>query len=196
MLPRLTNGRLVSKDLADLLFNEFRKKGGNGDSDAMITLGKIAFEFTSPNHQQCQSSLADLANLLSQRFNEEGRGEDLDESMTLKRRVLGCMSWDDPQRRAILFELDDYYSGRFDRSGSLVDLEESISLRRALLESTPPNRCGALVKLADALHERFRRLDLHSDIDEAIRCAQDAFNCCTTEQPDHTLSRDRLASYL
>lgn len=196
MLPRLANGRSVLKDLADPLFNEFRKKGRNGDLDALITLGKIAFEFTSPTHQQRQSSLVDLANLLSQRFSKEGRGEDLDESMTLKRRVLGCMSPDDPQRRAILLELDDYYSGRFDRSGSLVDLEESISLRQALLESSPPKRCRALLTLADALHERFRRLNLISDIDEAIRCAQDACNRCTTEQPDYTLSRDRLASYL
>ncbi|KAI5995146.1 hypothetical protein EDD15DRAFT_721225 [Pisolithus albus] len=196
MPPQLPNDRLVLKDLADLLFKEYGKKGGNGDLNAIITLGKIALEFTPQNHQHCQSSLVDLANLLSQRFNKEGRGEDLDESMTLKRRVLGCMSPDDPQKGAILLELDDYYSGRFDRSGSLVDLEESISLRRDLLESTPPNRGIALLKLASALHERFRRLDLISDIGEAIVCAQVAFNCCTAGQPDHTLSRDRLASYL
>ncbi|KIK15177.1 hypothetical protein PISMIDRAFT_330036 [Pisolithus microcarpus 441] len=182
---------------ARILLNRFTEKKNNRDLDAIITLGHIALELTPPEHEKRYSPLINLSGLLSERFNEEGRKEDLDESITLKRTASEYKSTDEPKREAVLLELDNHLFERFKRADSMVDLEEIISLRRAALERTPPtNRCRALLNLADALHQKFKKQGTESIIAEAVSLARAASGLHPPGHPDHTLSRDHLASYL
>ncbi|KAI6025268.1 hypothetical protein PISMIDRAFT_16691 [Pisolithus microcarpus 441] len=193
----LETARLALKDLAELPFREFEKKERDRDLDAMITLGKTALEFTPPEHPQRCSVLIGLAGLLSERFNKEGRKEDLDESITLKRAASEYMSRDEPQRQTILLELDDHLFERFKQTDSTVDLEEIISLRRVALERIPqPNRCRALLNLADALHGQFQKQCMENSMAEAVSLARAVLGLCPPGYPDHALSRDHLARYL
>ncbi|KAI5990176.1 hypothetical protein EDD15DRAFT_1184908 [Pisolithus albus] len=193
----LTTTRLALNDVANPSFKEFKKKEKDSNLDATIGLGRTALEFTPPQHPQRLSVLNDLGRLLSERFSENGRKEDLEELFTLKHAMLECMSLDEPQRQSLLRELDDYFSERFKRTDSTVDLEEIISLRRASLEHTPqPNRCRALLNLANALHEQFQRQGAEESIDEAASLAQIALDLHPSGHPDHALSRNHLVGYL
>ncbi|KAI6102096.1 hypothetical protein F5141DRAFT_256678 [Pisolithus sp. B1] len=185
------------KDLADILFKEFTSKESDLDLDAIITLGQTALEFTSPEHPQHLSVLIGLAGLLSERFSKGGRIEDLDESITLKCTAAEYMSPEEPQRQTILLELDGYLSKRFRQTDSAADLEKIITVRRAALEhTTQPNRCRALLDLANALHEQFQKQGTENSIAEALSLVRAALGLCPPGHPDHALPRDRLASYL
>ncbi|KAI6094676.1 hypothetical protein F5141DRAFT_118312 [Pisolithus sp. B1] len=193
----LPSGRLALKDLAELLFTRFRKREKNRDLGAVITLGRTVLELTPLQHPQHCSALINVADLLSERFEQKGSKEDLDEIITLRRTASESIAPDDSQKQMILLELDDNLFERLKREDSTVDLDEIISLRRAALEHTPPpNRCRALLNLANALHEQFQRKSLENSIDEAVSLAQAALGLYPPGHPDHTLSQDHLASYL
>ncbi|KAI6142626.1 hypothetical protein BKA82DRAFT_741379, partial [Pisolithus tinctorius] len=162
---------LVLKDLADLLFNEFKKKRRNDDLDAKITLGRISMECTPPEQPQRHSTLIDLADLLSERFKMETRKEDLDELITLKRAASEHMPPNDPQRQVILRDLWDMLSERFKKEGRREDLDELITLKRAASEQIPPSdpqRQAILRDLEDVLYERFKNEGRREDLDELI----------------------------
>ncbi|KIK26921.1 hypothetical protein PISMIDRAFT_79224, partial [Pisolithus microcarpus 441] len=112
MPPKSLDSCSTLKDIAHILFKEFKKKERSRDPDAIIMLGKTALELTPLDHPHHHSALVDLASLLTERFNEEGRKEDLDELITLKRTEADYMSPDDAQRQTLLLELDDYLSER------------------------------------------------------------------------------------
>ncbi|KAI5992852.1 hypothetical protein EDC04DRAFT_1289438 [Pisolithus marmoratus] len=195
MAPQLPSDRLALKDLADILFKEFRKKR-SGDLDALITLARAALEFTPPEHPSHHSALINLANLLYDRFKEEDTKVDLDEVIALRRTAWECMLPDDLEKQTILLELDDCLYERFRREDVMADLEEIISLRRAALERTPPhNRCKQLLHLASSVHEKFQKQGLMNDIKEAVRLADTALGLCPPGHPDHPLCRDHLASF-
>ncbi|KAI6113398.1 hypothetical protein EDD17DRAFT_1834636 [Pisolithus thermaeus] len=144
MPPKSPGVCLVLKDLADILFKEFKSKEKDHNLNAVITLGQTALEFTSPERPRCQSVLIGLAGLLSERFSE-------------------------PQRQTILLELDDHLFECFKCEDSMVDLEDIISLSRAALERTCPlDRCRPLVNLANALHEQFQKQDTENSIAKAV----------------------------
>ncbi|KAI5999561.1 hypothetical protein EDD15DRAFT_69186 [Pisolithus albus] len=193
----LANDRLALKDLADLLFNSFRKTERERDLDATITLGRTILEFTPLQHPHRHSTLINVADVLSERFEQNGSKEDLDEMIALRRTASECIAPDDPQRQIILLNLDGCLYKRFRREDAMADLQEIISLRRAALERTPPpNQCRPLLDLANALHELFQRQGLADNIVEAISLAQAALNLCPPGHPNHALSRDRLAGYV
>ncbi|KAI5990180.1 hypothetical protein EDD15DRAFT_1185475 [Pisolithus albus] len=197
MAAKSPDSRLPLKDIADILFKEFKEKQSNRDLDAIIMLGQTALELTPPDHPDRHSALTDLASLLSKRFNKEGRKEDLDELITLKRTASEYMSPDYPQRQTLLLELDDYLSERVKRTDSAADLEEIISLRRAALERIPlQNRCRGLHNLANALHEQFQKQGTEDSIAEAIGLARTALRICSPGHPDCALPQDHLASYI
>lgn len=83
MPPKSPGVCLVLKDLADILFKEFKSKEKDHNLNAVITLGQTALEFTSPERPRRQSVLIGLAGLLSERFSKESRKKDLDELITL-----------------------------------------------------------------------------------------------------------------
>ncbi|KAI5997223.1 hypothetical protein F5J12DRAFT_338655 [Pisolithus orientalis] len=193
---QLPDGHLALKDLADLLFSNFKRRERVGNC-GVITLGRTVLELTPPDHLQRHSALISLAALLFERFQREGTKEDLDETITLKRAASEYISSDDPQRQTILLELDDCLYERFRRSDSIADLEEIISLRRVLLEHTPtPDRCRPLLNLANSLHGKFQKQGSISDINEAINLADAALGLCRPGHADHALSQNHLASYL
>ncbi|KAI6013452.1 hypothetical protein BKA83DRAFT_2465493 [Pisolithus microcarpus] len=197
MPPKSLDSRSTLKDIAYILFKEFKKKERNRDLDAIITLGRTALELTPPEHEKRYSLLIDLSGPLSERFNGEGSKEDLDELITLKRAASEYVSPDEPRKQRLLLELDDYLSERVKRTDSTVDLEEIISLRRAALERIPlPNRCRALLNLANALHEQFQKQGAEDSIAEAIRLARTALSICAPGHPDRALPQDHLASYI
>ncbi|KAI5981247.1 hypothetical protein EDD15DRAFT_429454 [Pisolithus albus] len=193
----LETTRLALFDHANPIFNKFKKKEKDRDLDATIMLGQTALEFMPPDHSLRHSTLIHLTGLLLERFNKDGRKEDLDKLITLKRAVLENMPADEPQRHSHLLELDSHLFERFKRTNSTVDLEEVISCHRAVLEHIPPpNRCRALLDLADALHEQYQRQGTEHSIVDAISLAQAALRLCPAAHPDHMLPRDRLTSYL
>ncbi|KAI6042166.1 hypothetical protein EDC04DRAFT_1054300 [Pisolithus marmoratus] len=196
MPPQLPNGRLALKDLADLLFREFRKKR-NGDLGELIILARTALEFTPPEHPHHQSALISLANLLYERFKKEDTKADLDEVIRLRRSACECLLPDDLGKQTILLELDDCLYERFRREDAIVDLEEIISLRQAALDCTPPpNRCRQLLNVASAIHEKFQKQGLVGDINEAVSLADTALGLCPPGHLDRPLCRDHLASCL
>ncbi|KAI5992845.1 hypothetical protein EDC04DRAFT_1289384 [Pisolithus marmoratus] len=195
MVPQLPSDRLALKDLADILFKEFRKKR-SGDLGALITLARTALEFTPPEHPSHHSALINLAHLLYDRFKKEGTKVDLDEVITLRRTAWECMLPDDLEKQSILLELDDCLYERFRREDVMADLEEIISLRRAALECTPPhNRCKQLLNLANSVHEKFQKQGLVDDIKEAVSLADTALGLCPPGHTDHPVCRDLLANY-
>ncbi|KAI5990192.1 hypothetical protein EDD15DRAFT_1185981 [Pisolithus albus] len=197
MPSKTSDARLVMKGLVDSFLKELKKKERDRDLDMMITLGQTILEFASPQHPQHLSVLIGLVGLLSERSKKGGREEDLDELIKLKRAASEYMSPDDPQRQTLLLELDGHLFKRFKRTDSTVDLVEIISLRRVALERIPQlNRCRALLNLADALHEQFRKQGTEKSIAEALNLARSASSLCPPGHPDHALPRDHLASYL
>ncbi|KAI6025265.1 hypothetical protein PISMIDRAFT_330595 [Pisolithus microcarpus 441] len=189
--------RLALNDLANPILEKFNMKESDHGLDAIITLGRTALEFTPSEHPLHHSTLTHLAGLILERFHKDGGKEDLDELITLKRAASEYMSPDEPQRKTVLLELDDHLSERFRRTDSMVDLEEIIYLRRAaLVRIAPPNRCKALLNLANALHEQFQRQGLENSIAEAVSLVRVALSLCPLGHPDHALPRDRLTSYL
>ncbi|KAI6024299.1 hypothetical protein EDC04DRAFT_283081 [Pisolithus marmoratus] len=196
MPPQFPNSRLALKDLADLLFKEFRKKR-SGDLGPLVTFARTALEFTPPEHPHHHSVLINLANLLFERFKKKSTKVDLDEVITLRRTAWECMPPDDAEKQTILLHLDDCLCERFKREDAMEDLEEMISLRRLALERTPPpNRCRQLLNLASSVHEKFLKQGLVNDIEEAVSLADTALGLCLPGHSDHPLSRDHLASYL
>ncbi|KAI6113386.1 hypothetical protein EV401DRAFT_2236740, partial [Pisolithus croceorrhizus] len=193
MPTKSPDAHLSLRDLAYILFNEFKEKESGRDLDAIIKLGQTALVLTPSEHPQRRSTLIDLAGLVSERLNNERRKADLDELITLKRAASECMSPDEPQRRTILLELDDHLFERFKRDDSTVDLEEIISLRRAALERIRPlNRCRALLNLANALHEQ----GTENSVTEAVSLARTALGLCPPGNSDRALCQEHLASYL
>lgn len=93
----------------------------------------------------------------------------------MKRAEAEHISPDKPQRQSLLLELGDYFAERFKRTDSALDLEEIIFLRGAALERIPPpNRCKALLSLAEALHEKFQIQGMENSLAEAVSLARSA----------------------
>ncbi|KIK15191.1 hypothetical protein PISMIDRAFT_16684 [Pisolithus microcarpus 441] len=176
MPSKSSDARLAMKFSSNLFSKQFKEKGRNRELDVMITRGRTALEFTSPEHPQHHSTPVRLTGLLPERFNkEEGSKEILDELITLKRAEAEHMSPDKPQRQSLLLELGDYFAERFKRTDSALDLEEIIFLRGAALERIPPpNRCKALLSLAEALHEKFQIQGTENSLAEAVSLARSA----------------------
>lgn len=182
------------KDLADLLFKEFKKISRSGDLDVIITFGRTAMDFTPPEHPQRYSALINVADLLSERFNEKGLKEDLDEVITLRRDPSKDVSPDDPQGLAIRLELDKSLSQRFESRGALVVLEEIISLRRVVSKSTPaPDQYKPLLGLANSIYDKYRKLGSVDDLEEALRLVHTTSQLCPIKHPDLVLSQKNLA---
>ncbi|KAI6142591.1 hypothetical protein BKA82DRAFT_742944 [Pisolithus tinctorius] len=194
--PNFLPGYIILRDLADFLFEEFRKEGTSGDLDAIITLGRTALEFIPSKHPRRHSILINLADLLYERFQKEDTAVDLDEIITLRQAASDLMPPDDTETLAVLLQLDNCLYQRFGRKNVLVDLEDIISLRRVVLEYTPQNRCKPLLSLADALYEKYQALGSVNDIEEALSLARTASQLDPPGHPDFALSQEHLARYL
>ncbi|KIK15180.1 hypothetical protein PISMIDRAFT_115592, partial [Pisolithus microcarpus 441] len=87
MPPKSPDSCSTLKDIADILFKEFKKEERDRDFDAIIIMGQIALELTPLDHPHRHSALIDLAGHLSERFNKEGRTEDLDELIAIAEAI-------------------------------------------------------------------------------------------------------------
>ncbi|KAI5998377.1 hypothetical protein F5J12DRAFT_324334 [Pisolithus orientalis] len=193
---KIPDNRAGLKNLADHLFEGYKKETTNSSLDAKIVLGRVVRDLTPASHPEYISTLIACADLLSERFGKEGRRADLDDAVTLRRNAWTSLPPHDPRWRGTLTELDDYLYKRF-RRGSVADLEEIIYLRRTASEcASLPDRCRSLVLLANALHERYRTLRVRSDLEEAIKLAHDVLAQNPSDHPDHVLAQKCLADCL
>ncbi|KAI6115619.1 hypothetical protein EDD16DRAFT_1057791 [Pisolithus croceorrhizus] len=191
------DSRLALKDLAGILFKEFKEKKRNRDLVAVIAIGQIALEHIPPEHSPRHSTLIDLADLLSEQFNRKMGKDDADESTTSEQAVPKFMSPDEPHRKTILHEGGDSLHEGSRRGGSMADPEETISFPRVVLERTPPlDQCRPLLDLANTFHKQFQKEGTESSIAEAVRLARAALGIYPPGHPAHTQSLDCLTHYL
>ncbi|KAI5997132.1 hypothetical protein EDD15DRAFT_394674 [Pisolithus albus] len=198
---------LLLKDIAETQANNFPgsgrttvkfKEDTTGCSlDAKIILGQVARDLTPTSHPGHVSALIACADLLSERFEREDRKADLDEVVALRRTAWATLLPHDPRRQETRAALDTCLHKRFEREKSVADLQEIITLRRTTVEcASPPDRCKPLVRLANALHDRFRILRLKRDLEEAIELANAAMALNLPQHPDRALARECLARCL
>ncbi|KAI6165611.1 hypothetical protein EDD17DRAFT_174519 [Pisolithus thermaeus] len=169
MPTEFPDSRLVLRDLARILFNEFKVEKRNRDLVAIITIGRIVLEYSPSEHSPRHSPLIDLADLLSEWFNKKMGNDDVDESITSEQVASNLMPPAAPYRITTLHEIAHHLYPASRRGGSILDLKETIPLRRAALERTHPlGRCRPLLNLAGSLYEQFQRQGTKERIAEAV----------------------------
>ncbi|KAI6119481.1 hypothetical protein EV401DRAFT_1888218 [Pisolithus croceorrhizus] len=177
MPTEFPDSRLVLRDLARILFNEFKVEKRNRDLVAIITIGRIVLEYSPSEHSPRHSPLIDLADLLSEWFNKKMGNDDVDESITSEQVASNLMPPAAPYRITTLHEIAHHLYPASRRGGSILDLKETIPLRRAALERTHP-------------------LGYEGKNSRGCRLARAALSIHHPGHPDHRLSLDCLARYL
>ena len=179
--------------LASVLFSRFQKDGKITDLQEAIKFGRTVMEHCPPGNPDHAVHLNSLVNHLREMFDSFGELADCNDAVVLAREALELLPAGDPGRTSSLGALASFLAVKFRRGGDLADLEEAIKLRREelMLSRTAPS----LHELARCLSDRFDKLGVSDDIQEAIALTLSALELCPLGHSDRAGTQKRLALY-
>ncbi|KAI6138262.1 hypothetical protein BKA82DRAFT_1001182 [Pisolithus tinctorius] len=178
-------------DLGNLLNEQLRKQGQQGDLGEVIALKRAALELIPLDAPDRIAALAELTNLVSRRFRED---PELDEIVVLHRIALELTPPGHPDRRSALINLADTLFERFKKGRLKADLDEIITLRRAAMELTPlgsQDYYATLTNFADFLCKGFDEGGWDVELDKIIALRRDALELTP---PGHLQRRSALVN--
>ena len=179
--------------LASDLFSRFQKPGTITDLQEAIKFGRTAMDLCPSGNPDRAVHLNSLVNYLKEMFDRFSELTDCNEAVVLAREALELLPAGDPDRASSLSALASFLAVKFRRGGDLADLEEAIELRREelALSRTAPS----LHELALCLSDRFDKLGVSDDIQEAITLTLSALELCPLGHSDRAGTQKRLALY-
>ncbi|KAG1851690.1 TPR-like protein [Suillus subluteus] len=171
------------------------------DLDEAIVHHRAALELLPPCHSNRSIFLNNLALSLRDRFLQRGIMSDLDEAIELHRAALLRRPPGHSDRPSSLNNLAASLHHRFLQRGNIFlqhgnmsDIDEAIELHRAALELhraalelLPPCHSNRSI-----LHDRFQRLGIMSDLDEAIEFHWAALELLPSCHSDRSILHDRF----
>ncbi|KAI6006209.1 hypothetical protein F5J12DRAFT_742713 [Pisolithus orientalis] len=183
-------------DLGNLLNEQLRKQGQQGDLGEVIALKRAALELIPLDAPERIAALAELTNLVSQRLLEN---PELDEIVVLRRIALELTPLGHPDRRSALNNLADILFERFRKGRLKVDLDEIITLKRAAMELTPlgcQDDYVTLASLANFLCKRFDDGEWNVELDKIIALRRDLLEFMPPGHPQRRSALVNLAGPL
>ena len=179
--------------LASVLFSRFQKAGTITDLQETVKFGRTAMDLCPPRNPDRAVHLNTLVNHLREMVDRFGELADCNGAVVLAREALELLPAGDPHRASFLSALASFLAVKFHEGGDLADLEEAIELRRE--ELTLSRTAPSLHKLALCLSDRFDKLAVSDDIQEAITLTLSALELCPLGHSDRAGTQKRLALY-
>jgi tetratricopeptide (TPR) repeat protein len=176
------------RDLLALYLIKFDLVDGYPDLDKAITTAELATKVFPPEDPEWQIFMHNLATFLDQRFTLSKHPNDLKRSLRIWRHLVETGQRAGQQSQKVLNGLILALLNEFKSTSNLCHLDEAITTGKQAIEdvSTTDEALDALpMNLALCYAERFERLGLDDDIQQALHFGNQAVESATTQ-------RDRL----